>query len=165
MARKSTTSHWTIPDGETPHDGKGLTTGSRLAAERAKFERLNGVSLVEAYSGTGLLSQRQLHEIESGKRGIPDRLWPTLITKEFDVQFILTGERILTEAEYAVRDIMRHCDPRDRTTLLAVAQRIPLDITEVHDAYGETVFLQESDGSALGSRAIELVEGPLDPIG
>ena len=157
MARTTAPPQWTIPDTEHPFDGTRLTVGRRFAAERRKFEAREGITLLKAFEGMGVVSPRRLRAIEETGAPIDDKLWRYLIGMRFDVQFILYGERILTDAEQSIRDVMRLVSKQDRSRLLALAESMTLHVKEVRDAYDELVYLADQEGNPLGPHAVAMV--------
>lgn len=159
MNRTEARAQWKIPDAEHPFDGTSLTIGQRFAGERAKFEGREGIALAEAFRGTGVISKQRLRAIEEFNARIEDKLWRFLIGMRFDVHYILYGERILTEAEQAVRDVIRLASTKDRAALIAHAETLMLHVREMRDAYGELAYLADEEGRPLGHHAVVMVEG------
>lgn len=147
----------TIADGEQPHDGLGKMTGDRFAEERAKFEAREGIPFLKAIEGMGILSPRRLRAIERDHAKIDDALFRWLVGYGFDLHYILYGKRVLTEAERAVRDVMRLGDETARADLIAHAETIALDATEMRDAHGDVAFLADRHRQPIGGYARELL--------
>lgn len=138
-----------------------MTPGQRFAAERKKFEAREGITLLKALEGMGVVSPPRLRAIEERSAPISDKLWRYLIGMRLDVHFIIYGERTLTDAEQCVRDVMRLVTKQDRNRLIALAESMTLHIKELRDAYGELVFLTDVEGNPLGPHAVAMVEpGP-----
>lgn len=165
MARIPPKPHWTIPDSEHPFDGTKLTMGQRFAAERKKFEAREGITLLKAFEGMGVISPQRLRAIEEAGAPIHDKLGRYLVGMRLDVHFILYGERTLTDAEQHVRDVMRLVSKQDRNRLLALAESMTLHIKEVRDAYDEIVYLADEEGNRLGPTLSLWLNPERSPVG
>lgn len=147
----------TIADAERPDDGRDKSRGTRFAEERAKFEAREGITFVKAIRGLGVLSPAKLRAIEQRDTEIDDKLHRWLVAYGFDLHYILYGKRLLTEAERAVRDVMRMADDDDRAAIIAFAETVELDVIERHDAYGELVFMTDRHGTIIDQHAGRLL--------
>lgn len=123
-----------IEAAQAHHDGIGKRRGERFAEERARFEKREGVKLLVWAKGTRLLSRLKLKSIEELDTELDDKLLVPLISLGFDLNYILYGKRMLTDAERHVRNLMRRATPKERVEMLAHAETIAAELVEQQDA-------------------------------
>lgn len=147
----------TISETQSPSDGVAKTRGQRFAEERERFEAREQMTIFDALRGLDVASPASIRSIEQRNTRIKDKLLVALVRMKFDVQYILYGERVLTDGERALRDAYRLTDDRHRALMLAQAEVAPIDVVEMHDAYGEIVGFRGRDGSFLDGDAARLL--------
>ncbi|MDC7808803.1 phage antirepressor N-terminal domain-containing protein [Sphingomonas koreensis] len=147
----------TIPDAEQVGDGILKSPHKRFVEERLKFDARSEIPFERAIERLDVLSKHRWQAIERGQAKIHDKLLPYLSSLGFDIEYILRGERVLTEAERAVRDVMRNASAVDRGALLAHAASIPVEVVEHRDAYGEIAFLTNGQGDIVDHHTAALL--------
>lgn len=103
-------------DSEGPRDGQTKSIGDRFREERERWETATGYQLAGTVVG---ISKQLVYAIENNLGGLKGQRVSYLIYAGFDVAYVMTGERLLTGQERALRDSYRAARPEGRAVLLA----------------------------------------------
>lgn len=147
----------TISETQSPNDGVAKTRGQRFAEERERFEAREQMTIFEALLGLDVASPASIRSIEQRNTKIKDKLLVALVRMKCDVQYILYGERLLTDGERALRDAYRLTDDRHRALMLAQAEVAPIEIAEMRDDGGDVVGFRGRDGNFFDGAAARLM--------
>lgn len=105
-------------DQETPWDGERKTLGQRFREERLRWEAETGFPLAGTVSTMTKAIVRAIEDDRGGLRKGQRVEW--LIYSGFDVVYVMTGTRLLTMSERALRDAYRAADPIQRSAMISL---------------------------------------------
>lgn len=129
--------------------GDGRSKGQRFAEERAKWEVRAGRSMVGAMCFTKQ-RLRAFAEVEGSL--LRHDVLESLIVLGLDVRYIYHGERVLTDAELAIRDAYRLGTDDDRTAIRRHAEAVR--IKRWPDRLGD---LEKVDGRYAGGDTVRFL--------
>lgn len=107
-----------LVDNETPWDGAQKTLGQRFQEERLRWEAETGFPLAGTVSTMTKAIVRAIEDDRGGLRKGQRVEW--LIYSGFDVVYVMTGTRLLTMSERALRDAYRAADPIQRSAMISL---------------------------------------------